>query len=70
MGGGLLAIDLFETSSGLVVNEVNHTMEFRNSIETTGVNIPQRMVDYVLTQIPITRSTLLSDHFRNSVKAP
>jgi [lysine-biosynthesis-protein LysW]---L-2-aminoadipate ligase len=49
MGGGLLAIDLFETEQGLTVNEVNHTMEFRNSITTTGVNIPARMVDYVLT---------------------
>jgi len=25
-------------------------MEFRNSIATTGVNIPARMVDYVLEQ--------------------
>jgi [lysine-biosynthesis-protein LysW]---L-2-aminoadipate ligase len=49
IGGGLLAIDLFETEQGLTVNEVNHTMEFRNSITTTGVNIPARMVDYVLT---------------------
>jgi len=48
MGGGLLAIDLFETDDGFTVNEVNHTMEFRNSIDTTGVNIPARMVDYVI----------------------
>ncbi len=48
IGKGLLAIDLFETPDGLSVNEVNHTMEFRNSIHTTGVNIPQKMVDYVL----------------------
>jgi [lysine-biosynthesis-protein LysW]--L-2-aminoadipate ligase len=48
MGGGLLAIDLFETADGFTVNEVNHTMEFRNSIDTTGVNIPARMVDYVI----------------------
>ena len=48
IGGGLLAIDLFETATGLSVNEVNHTMEFRNSIATTGVNIPARMVDYVV----------------------
>ena len=58
MGGGLLAIDLFETTNGLIVNEVNHTMEFRNSIETTGVNIPQRMVDYVLAQVTMPQSTL------------
>jgi [lysine-biosynthesis-protein LysW]--L-2-aminoadipate ligase len=30
------------------VNEVNHTMEFRNSIDTTGVNIPAKVVDYVV----------------------
>lgn len=35
---------------GMSVNEVNHTMEFRNSIATTGVNIPALMVDYVLNQ--------------------
>lgn len=50
IGGGLLAIDVFETENGLCVNEVNHTMEFRNSIATTGVNIPALMVDYVLRQ--------------------
>jgi len=48
VGGGILAVDLFETDDGLFVNEVNYTMEFRNSIETTGVNIPARVVDFVL----------------------
>jgi [lysine-biosynthesis-protein LysW]--L-2-aminoadipate ligase len=48
IGGGLLAIDVFESDRGLSVNEVNHTMEFRNSITTTGVNIPALMVDYVI----------------------
>jgi len=48
LGGGLLAIDVFESENGLTVNEVNHTMEFRNSIATTGVNIPALMVEYVL----------------------
>ncbi len=50
MGGGLLAVDLFETEDSFTVNEVNHTMEFRNSIETTSVNIPARMVDYIIEQ--------------------
>ena len=49
IGSGLLAIDVFESPDGFQVNEVNHTMEFRNSIHTTGVNIPQKMVDYVLS---------------------
>ena len=48
VGGGIVAIDLFESPNGLVVNEVNYTMEFKNSIATTGVNIPEKVVDYVL----------------------
>ena len=48
VGGGVVAIDVFETPAGLSVNEVNYTMEFRNSISVTGVNIPAKVVDYVL----------------------
>ena len=51
VGGGVLAVDLFESTTGLLVNEVNYTMEFRNSIDTTGVNIPERVVTYVLEQL-------------------
>jgi len=50
IGGGLLAIDVFESDNGLTINEVNHTMEFRNSIATTGVHIPALMVEYVIEQ--------------------
>ncbi|HEY86293.1 MAG TPA: lysine biosynthesis protein LysX [Chloroflexi bacterium] len=49
VGGGVVAVDLLETDDGqLLVNEVNYTMEFRNSIDTTGIDIPARVVDYVL----------------------
>ncbi|HET8521633.1 MAG TPA: lysine biosynthesis protein LysX [Thermomicrobiales bacterium] len=48
VGGGVVAVDLLESERGLLVNEVNYTMEFRNSIDTTGVNIPAKIVDYVL----------------------
>jgi [lysine-biosynthesis-protein LysW]--L-2-aminoadipate ligase len=48
VGGGVVAIDVLEAPEGLLVNEVNYTMEFRNSIDTTGVNIPGRVVDYAL----------------------
>ena len=51
VGGGLLAVDLFETPDGLIVNEVNYTMEFRNSIKPTGVNIPAKMVDFVVASL-------------------
>jgi len=47
-GGGVVALDAFETDEGYSVNEVNYTMEFRNSIDVTGVNIPAKIVDYVL----------------------
>ena len=47
MGGGVLAVDLFEQDGGFLVNEVNYTMEFRNSIDVTGVNIPERIVSYL-----------------------
>ena len=48
VGGGILAIDVLERDGELLVNEVNYTMEFRNSIDTTGVNIPAKMIDFVL----------------------
>jgi len=49
LGGGVLAMDLMETPEGeLTVHEVNYTMEFKNSVKTTGVDIPAKVVDYVL----------------------
>jgi [lysine-biosynthesis-protein LysW]--L-2-aminoadipate ligase len=49
VGGGVVAIDVLEDKDGrLLVNEVNYTMEFRNSIDTTGVNIPARIIDYTI----------------------
>lgn len=49
VGGGIVAVDLLETPAGeLLVNEVNYTMEFRNSIEPSGVDIPGKIIDYVL----------------------
>ncbi|MHB8095165.1 MAG: lysine biosynthesis protein LysX [Candidatus Aminicenantales bacterium] len=48
VGGGLLAIDLFESDGGLLVNEINHTMEFRNSEEPTGVSISGAILDHCL----------------------
>ena len=48
VGGGVIAIDLMEAPEGLTVHEVNYTMEFRNSVNPTGVNIPEKIVDYVI----------------------
>ena len=45
----MVAIDVFEDPErGLLINEVNYTMEFRNSIAPTGVNIPARMDDFAV----------------------
>lgn len=49
VGGGIVAVDIFQDAQGRMwVNEVNHTMEFKNSIEPTGVDIPGRIADYVI----------------------
>jgi [lysine-biosynthesis-protein LysW]---L-2-aminoadipate ligase len=49
VGGGVVAIDVLEGPDGLSVIEVNYTMEFRNSIDTTGVDIPGHIADYVVS---------------------
>jgi [lysine-biosynthesis-protein LysW]--L-2-aminoadipate ligase len=48
VGGGVLAVDLLESERGLLVGEVNHGMEFRNSSAPTGVDIAAELASYVL----------------------
>lgn len=48
VGGGVLALDVFETEEGLKINEINHTMEFKNSEAPTGVSISGAIVDYCI----------------------
>ena len=49
VGGGVLAIDLFEDPDrGLLINEVNHTMEFHSSVPATGIDIPGKVIDYTM----------------------
>jgi [lysine-biosynthesis-protein LysW]--L-2-aminoadipate ligase len=48
VGGGVLAIDLLEDGDRLLVSEVNHTMEFRNSVGVTGVDIAAHIVEHTL----------------------
>lgn len=51
VGGGVVAVDLVESERGLLVVEVNHTMEFRNSVTTTGVDIPALVVRYAASLV-------------------
>jgi len=53
VGGGILAMDIFETNDGLSINEINHTMEFKNSEIPTGVSISGAIVDYCVKQVNI-----------------
>lgn len=54
VGGGVLAIDVLEDADGrLLVNEINHTMEFRNSSQPTGVDIAAEVARYVVEQVGV-----------------
>ena len=50
VGGGVLALDVMETPDGWTCHEVNHTMEFKNSVAPTGVDIPGKVIDYCVAQ--------------------
>ncbi|HJO33440.1 MAG TPA: hypothetical protein QGI62_04830, partial [Anaerolineales bacterium] len=45
----VLAIDLLEDPErGLLINEINHTMEFHSTVPLTGVDLPGMIVDHTL----------------------
>jgi [lysine-biosynthesis-protein LysW]--L-2-aminoadipate ligase len=49
VGGGVLAVDLVEhPQKGLVVNEINHTMEFHTMQPVSGIDIAGEIVEYVV----------------------
>lgn len=48
VGGGVLAIDIIESNKGLLVLETNYTMEFKNSVAPTGVDIPGKILEYAV----------------------
>jgi len=48
VGGGVFGVDMMECNGGLVVHEINSTVEFKNTVPATGVDIPGMIVDYAL----------------------
>jgi [lysine-biosynthesis-protein LysW]---L-2-aminoadipate ligase len=48
VGGDVVALDIFESADGYIVNEINYTMEFKNSIAPTGVDIPGLIAAHVV----------------------
>ena len=49
IGEGVYGVDMMETDSGYVVHEVNGTVEFKNSVPVTGVDIPGEIVEYAIS---------------------
>ncbi len=49
VGGGVLAVDLVEhPEKGMMVNEINHTMEFHTAQPISGIDIAGEIVEYVM----------------------
>ncbi len=52
MGGGILGIDMMEDDKrGLVVHEVNNTVEFKGLARVAQQNIPKEMIEFALNHV-------------------
>lgn len=52
MGGGILGVDLMEDEKrGLLVHEVNNTVEFKGLAKVAKNNIPKEMVEFAISSI-------------------
>lgn len=52
VGGGILGIDLMEDKSkGLVVHEINNTVEFKGLFRVATKNIPKAMIEFAINYI-------------------
>jgi [lysine-biosynthesis-protein LysW]--L-2-aminoadipate ligase len=48
IGGGVLGIDAMESKNGIVIHEVNATVEFKGAMSATGIDIPGKIIEYAL----------------------
>ena len=48
VGGGILAVDCMESPRGILVHEVNSTVEFRGLCSATGIDIPRKIIEYAV----------------------
>ncbi len=52
MGGGILGVDMMEDDErGLVVHEVNNTVEFKGLTKVAQRNIPKEMIEFALNYV-------------------
>jgi len=48
IGGDFLAVDIFRTKAGWVINEVNGQPEFHGTVAATGIDVGKLMVQYAM----------------------
>jgi len=48
VGGGILAVDCMESPKGILVHEINSTVEFRGLYSATKVDIPAKIIKYTV----------------------
>ena len=52
VGGGILGVDLMEDNEkGLVVHEVNNTVEFKGLVKVANINIPKEMIEFAVNSV-------------------
>ena len=51
IGYGVYGVDVLESENGLLINELNHTTEYRNTVPLTKVNVPQYIVEFARDQV-------------------
>lgn len=51
IGVGVLGLDILETKTGYVANEVNHTMEFKNVQRVTKIDIAGTILNYCMSVV-------------------
>jgi len=50
VGGGLLGVDAMESPRGILVHEVNNTVEFKGAASVCSVDIAGEIIDYMLKE--------------------
>ncbi|WP_276935570.1 RimK family alpha-L-glutamate ligase [Ferroplasma acidiphilum] len=50
LGPGIYGMDILESKDGYFVNEVNGNTEFKNTVPVTGINIPDYIADYLISE--------------------
>jgi [lysine-biosynthesis-protein LysW]--L-2-aminoadipate ligase len=48
VGGGVLGVDAMESDRGLLVHEINGSVEFKGAASVSTVNIPKAIAEYAL----------------------